>query len=60
MGIADDAHDKVDEMKGRAKESAGAATDDDELRREGKVDQAKSKMSQKVEDAADAVKDKLR
>ena len=56
----DDARDKMDELKGRAKEAAGAATDDDELRHEGKADQAKSKVAQKVEDASDAIKDKLR
>ena len=35
----DDKH--VDEGKGRLKEAAGSLTDDDSLKREGKVDQAK-------------------
>lgn len=44
----------VDKAKGRLKEAAGALTDDDELRNEGKLDQAVGK----VKDAAAAVKDK--
>ena len=31
---------KADEAKGRIKEAAGAITDNDQLRREGKIDQA--------------------
>jgi uncharacterized protein YjbJ (UPF0337 family) len=48
---------KADEFKGRVKEAAGAITDDDELRREGKVDQAAGKTKQAVEKAVDKVKD---
>ena len=33
----------ADEAKGRAKEAAGALTNDRELKREGKVDQATGK-----------------
>ena len=44
-----------DDMKGRVKEAAGDLTDDDELKREGKLDQAAGK----VKDAVDSVKDKL-
>ena len=46
----------VDKAKGRAKEAAGALTDDDELRREGKLDQVVGK----VKDAAEKVVDKVR
>jgi len=56
----------IDEAKGRAKEAAGALTDNDDLKREGKADQAGAKVKGAVEDAADkaddaidAVKDKL-
>ena len=45
----------IDEAKGRAKEAAGALTDNDDLKREGKVDKAAGK----VKDAVDNVKDKL-
>ena len=31
---------KMDQVKGRVKEAAGALADNDKLRREGKVDQA--------------------
>ncbi len=37
---------KGDEIKGRIKEAAGAITDNDELRREGKIDQAAGKVKQ--------------
>jgi uncharacterized protein YjbJ (UPF0337 family) len=48
---------KADEIKGRVKEAAGAVTDDDELRREGKIDQAAGKTKQAVEKTVDKVKD---
>lgn len=55
-----------DKMKGRAKQAAGDLTGDDELRREGKVDEAAGKAKEKVsdlkdkaEDTIDSAKDKL-
>ncbi|HMX72394.1 MAG TPA: CsbD family protein [Solirubrobacterales bacterium] len=50
---------KTDEAKGRVKEAAGAITDDDELKNEGKADRAASSVKEKVEDAVDTVKEKL-
>ena len=47
---------KTDELKGRAKEAAGAITDDDRLRREGKTDQAAGKIKQRIEKAIDNAK----
>lgn len=47
---------KADELKGRVKEAAGAITDDDKLRREGKIDQAAGKTKQVVEKTIDKVK----
>lgn len=47
---------KTDEVKGRVKEAAGALTDDDQMRREGKVDQAAGKVKQAAEKTVDAVK----
>ncbi len=41
------------------KEAAGALTGDDELKREGKVDQAAGKIKQAVEKVVDKVKDAL-
>ena len=49
----------IDDLKGRAKEAAGDLTDDDDLKREGKVDQATGTVKDKVGDAADKVKDVL-
>jgi uncharacterized protein YjbJ (UPF0337 family) len=49
-----------DEAEGRIKEAAGDPTGDKDLQREGKVDQAAGKAKDKVDDASDAVKDKLK
>jgi uncharacterized protein YjbJ (UPF0337 family) len=56
----------LDEAKGRAKQAGGDVTGDDDLRREGKVDekagQAKDKvgdLKDKAEGAIDKVKDKV-
>ena len=51
--------ENIDEVKGRAKEAAGDLTDDDSLKREGKVDKAVSDVKDKVDDIADKVKDRL-
>jgi len=45
----------TDDAKGRVKEAAGDLTNNDDLKREGKVDKAAGK----VKDAVDNVKDKL-
>jgi uncharacterized protein YjbJ (UPF0337 family) len=56
----------TDDMKGRIKEAAGDLTNDDDLKREGKADQAGAKvkdaaekLKDKVGDAVDAVKKKM-
>jgi uncharacterized protein YjbJ (UPF0337 family) len=46
---------KIDEVKGRAKEAAGAVTGNDRLKKEGKTDQAVGK----VKDAVDSVKKRV-
>lgn len=48
-----------DDLKGRAREAAGDLADDDDLKREGKVDRATGAVKEKVGDAADKVKDAL-
>ena len=48
---------KTDEVKGRIKEAAGAVTDNDKLRREGKIDQAAGKLKQAAEKAVEKVQD---
>jgi uncharacterized protein YjbJ (UPF0337 family) len=51
------AEGKFDEMKGRAKEAAGDLTDDDDLKKEGKIDRAGGAVKNKVGKATDKVKD---
>jgi uncharacterized protein YjbJ (UPF0337 family) len=51
--------EQIDEAKGRAKEAAGDLTDDEKLKREGKIDRAGASVKDKVDDAADKVKEKL-
>jgi uncharacterized protein YjbJ (UPF0337 family) len=46
---------KSDEVKGRIKEAAGAVTDNDQLRREGKIDQAAGKVKQAAQKTVDKV-----
>ena len=53
--MADDG--KTDDAKGRLKEAGGALTGDDDLKREGKIDQATGTVKDKVGDVADKVKD---
>lgn len=58
--MADHSRDhKGEEMKGRTKEAAGSLTGDEDLKREGKVDQKSASVKDKVGDAADTVKDAL-
>lgn len=47
---------KTDEMKGRVKEAAGALSDDEKLKREGKVDQAIGKVKQQADKVIDKIK----
>ena len=48
--------DNADDLKGRIKEAAGDLTDDDDLKREGKVDQGKGKVKDFVDNIADKLK----
>jgi len=47
----------MDDAKGRAKEAAGDLSGDEDLQREGKMDQAKGKVKDAVDRVGDAVKD---
>lgn len=47
---------KVDELKGKAKQGIGEATDNPKLQGEGLVDEAKGKAKQAYGDFKDAVK----
>ena len=47
---------RTDVVKGRIKEAAGALTGNDELRAEGKADQAVGEVKQTVQKVVDKVK----
>jgi uncharacterized protein YjbJ (UPF0337 family) len=51
--------ERFDDAKGKAKEAAGDLTDDDDLKREGKLDQAGASVKDKVDNAVDKVRDKV-
>jgi uncharacterized protein YjbJ (UPF0337 family) len=51
--------DRVQDLKGRAKEAAGDLTGDEDLENKGKTDQAKAAVKGKVGDVVDSVKDKI-
>ena len=55
MGFDDKAENKAEDLKGRAKEAAGSVTGDDELKNEGRADQAESSVKQAGEKVKDAV-----
>ena len=60
MGFDDKVDNKTDDIKGRAKEAVGSVTGDDDLKNEGRADQAESSVKQageKVKDAVGDVKD---
>ena len=59
MGLDDEARNKAEDLKGRAKEAAGAATDNDELKAEGQSDQAKAGLKDKLDDVTDKIKAKI-
>jgi uncharacterized protein YjbJ (UPF0337 family) len=49
----------TDDLKGRAKEAVGDLTDNDDMKREGKLDQAGGKVKDAVDDVKDKIADKL-
>jgi uncharacterized protein YjbJ (UPF0337 family) len=50
---------EMDKAKGRIKEAAGALTDDDDRKKEGKADQAAGELKEKVGKAKDGAEDKI-
>ena len=54
MGADDKTANKVEEIRGDAKERIGQATGDDELRRQGERDQSKANLKQAGEKVKDA------
>ena len=49
----------ADNLKGKAKEAVGDVTDDRDLQREGKTDQAAGTVKDKASDAKEWVEDKV-
>ena len=56
MATEDKASNKITDLKGKVKEGAGKATDDNSLEAEGKGDQAKSSLKDAGENIKDAFK----
>jgi uncharacterized protein YjbJ (UPF0337 family) len=54
MGLDDKIENKGEDLKGKAKEATGKATDDEELESEGKGDQTKSSLKDAKENVKDA------
>ena len=57
MGLDDRVENRAQDMAGRGKEALGAVTDDESLKSEGKADQLKAGVKDKVDDATDKVDD---
>jgi uncharacterized protein YjbJ (UPF0337 family) len=56
MGLDDKAENQTEDLRGKAKEAVGRATDDQELENQGKRDQAKAEVKQAGEKIKDAFK----
>ena len=57
MATDDKLRNQGQDLKGKAKESIGRATDDEELEAAGRTDQASSSLKQAGEKVKDAIKD---
>jgi uncharacterized protein YjbJ (UPF0337 family) len=56
MTTTDKAKNTAQQAKGKLKEAAGEASDNDDLRAEGKADQTKANLKQAGEKVKDALK----
>ena len=57
MGTDDKLRNQSEDLKGKAKETIGRATDDEELEAQGRTDQAKADLKNAGEKVKDAIKD---
>lgn len=57
MGLDDKVHNEADDLRGKAKEGVGRATDNEQLEAEGKGDQVKANLKQAGEKVKDAFRD---
>ena len=56
MGVDDKARNTGEKVKGKAKEAAGSATGDEDLRQEGRAEQTEADVKQAGEKVRDAFK----
>ncbi|MEI3848658.1 MULTISPECIES: CsbD family protein [unclassified Microbacterium] len=54
MGVGDDMKHNAEDLKGKAKEAVGDATDNERLEREGQGEQFSAKMKKAGDDVKDA------
>ncbi|MGH4012847.1 MAG: CsbD family protein [Pseudonocardiaceae bacterium] len=57
MAGDDKVQNKIDEAAGKAKETTGRITGDEQTRREGEAEKDKAQLKDKVQDAVDKAKD---
>lgn len=57
MSLGDKISNKAEDLGGKAKETAGNVTGDEQLQAEGQTDQAKAGLKDAVEHVKDAAKD---
>lgn len=57
MGLDDKLSNKTEDLTGKGKEALGSATGNEDMRQEGKADQAKASIKDGVEKVKDAVSD---
>ena len=57
MATDDKLRNQGEDLKGKAKESLGRATDDEELEAAGRTDRSKASLKQAGEKVKDAIKD---
>jgi uncharacterized protein YjbJ (UPF0337 family) len=57
MGTDDKLRNQGEDLKGKAKETIGRATDDEELEARGRADQTKANVKQAGEKVKDAIRD---
>ncbi|MGV8851543.1 MAG: CsbD family protein [Rhodoglobus sp.] len=55
MSASDKIENSAEDLKGKTKEAAGKATDNEELEAEGKTDQTKADLKKAAENVKDAV-----
>lgn len=57
MGVGDDIKHNMEDMKGKAKEAVGDATDNERLEAEGKAEQVGANLKKAGDDVKDAFTD---